>query len=71
MARRRHVLELSAEPYRIRGTVHMPPGADPLRYLRAAPQGWVPVTDATVVEADGSGYETEVVLVHMTHVSRL
>ncbi len=71
MARRRHVLEFSAEPYRIRGTVHMPPGADPLRYLRAAPQGWAALTDATIVEADGSGYEVEVLLVHMTHVSRL
>lgn len=71
MARRRHVLEMLAPPYRIVGTVHMPPGADPVRYLRAVPHRWVAVTNATILEEDGSGYSAEVVLVHLEHVSRM
>lgn len=71
MARRRHILELEAPPYRVRGTVHMPPGADPARYLRAAPQRWTALTKATIVSGDhDAGYEIEILLVNMEHVAR-
>ncbi len=71
MSRRRHVLEMSAPPYRVRGTVHMPPGADPVRYLRATSQRWTAVTKATIHSGgDGEGYQIDVLLVNMEHVSR-
>jgi hypothetical protein len=72
MARRRHVLELTAGPYRLRGIVHMPPAADPTRYLRAASQRWIPLTKATIVSGDDNdGYEIDVLLVNMDHVARV
>ena len=71
IARRRHVLEMSAGPYRLRGTVHMPAGADPPRYLRAASQHWIAMTKATIVSgADDEGYEIDALLVNMDHVAR-
>ena len=71
IARRRHVLEITAGPYQVRGTVHMPPGADPPRYLRAASQHWIAVTKATITNGeDNDGYAIDALLVNMDHVAR-
>jgi hypothetical protein len=71
IARRHHALDLTAPPYRIHGVVHMPHGADPTRYLRAAPQKWIAVTDSTIVTGpDGDGFEIDVLLVNMDYVAR-
>ena len=71
IARRRHVLEMRAGSYEIRGVVHMPPGADPRRYVRATSQRWLAVTKATVVDGDnGEAYEIGALLVNMEHITR-
>jgi len=69
MARRRHVLELEAPPYHITGTVHMPPGADPARYARAAPHRWLALTQATI-EFAGNVFKVEVLLANLDRVLR-
>ena len=70
IARRRHVLEMGAGPYEIRGVVHMPPGADPQRYVRATSQRWI-ATKGTVVDGDnGEAYEIGALPVNMEHVTR-
>ena len=71
MARRRHILELTAGPYLLRGVVHMPAGADPARYLRATPQRWTALTHATLLRPNqDDGDEFDVLLVNMEHVAR-
>ena len=70
VTRRRHVLDLSAPPYRLSGVAHMPPGADPTRYAAAASQRWLALTDASVLNEDGSGFEVDVLLVNMDWVAR-
>ena len=70
MARRRHVLELDAPPYRISGTAYMPAGADPARYARSAPQRWLALTNATVL-SDSDEFGVEVLLVNLDHVHRI
>jgi len=71
MARRRHVLELKAGPYEITGTVHMPPGADPARYARAAPLRWLAMTNATIsIRGSTDAFAVDVLLVNLDHVTR-
>ena len=71
MARRRHVLELTAGPYEITGTVHMPPGADPARYARAAALRWLPMTNATIAtQGNTDAFAVDVLLVNLDHVTR-
>jgi hypothetical protein len=69
MARRRHVVELRAGPYRFSGTVHMPAGADPDRYVGSTAQRWLPLTRCTVAGPDGE-WEVEVVIVNLDHAAR-
>jgi hypothetical protein len=70
MSRRRHAVELFAEPYLISGIAHMPPGADPIRYARSTPLRWLPLTRCTV-RAENQEWEVEVVIVNLDHVARL
>jgi hypothetical protein len=70
-ARRRHPVEVTAHPYRVHGIGHLPLGADPVRYVRAASQRWLPVTDSTIVtESDGEGFQIDVLLINMDYVVR-
>jgi hypothetical protein len=70
MSRRRHAVELFAEPYLFGGIAHMPPGADPIRYAKSTPLRWLPLTRCTVRTEDQE-WEVEVVIVNLDHVSRL
>ena len=67
--RRRQSFELRAAPYRITGTAHMPPGSDPVRYVRGASRRWLPLTEC-VVEMGSDAWEVDVVIVNLRHVSR-
>ena len=69
VSRRRHVMELVADPYVFSGTAHMPPGADPLRYAAGASQRWLPLTRCTVSKGDDT-WAVEVLLVNLDRVSR-
>lgn len=70
MSRRRHAVELFAEPYLFSGIAHMPPGADPIRYAGSTPLRWLPLTRCTV-RGEDQEWEVEVVIVNLDHVSRL
>ena len=69
VSRRRHPLEVAAGPYKVRGIVHLPVGADPRRYVSSTGRRWLPLTECTVSEADGE-WAVEVVIVNLDHVSR-
>ena len=69
VARRHHVLEIDAGPYRVRGVAHLPLGADPERYVASAPRKWLPLTDCTV-GAGGDEWEVEVVILNLDYASR-
>lgn len=69
MARRRHAVELTAGPYVIEGTAHMPPGADPMRYVDNTSLRWLPLTHCTVRTADADR-SVAVLVVNLEHVRR-
>jgi hypothetical protein len=69
MARRRHAVELSAGRYVIEGTAHMPPGADPMRYVDNTSLRWLPLTHCTVRTAEDD-WSVEVLVVNLEHVRR-
>ena len=69
MARRRHAVELSAGPYLIEGTAHMPPGADPIRYVGSTSVRWLPLTHCTVRTA-ADDWSVDVLVVNLEHVRR-
>ena len=43
VSRRRHPMEVEAGPYRVIGTVHLPIGADPRRYVVPTGRRWLPL----------------------------
>ena len=67
--RRRQPFNLSAASYRIAGTAHMPPGADPVRFVRSPSRHWLPLTEC-IVELGDDAWAVEVVIVNLEHVSR-
>lgn len=69
LARRHHALDIEAGPYRLRGTAHMPLGADPHRYLFSTGRRWLPLTDCTVAVGDDA-FAVDVVIVNMDHAAR-
>jgi hypothetical protein len=69
VARRQHVVEIRAGPYRVSGVAHLPLGADPERYVASAPRRWLPLTHCTV----GTGVDewaVETVIVNLDYASR-
>jgi hypothetical protein len=69
VARRQHVVEIAAGPYRVRGTVHMPLGADPERYIASSGRHWVPLTSCTVATGEDE-WAVDVVIVNLDHAAR-
>ena len=69
VTRRHHLLEIDAGPYRVHGTAHMPPGADPQRYLGSTGRRWLPLTNCTV-EAGDDAFAVDVVIVNMDYAAR-
>jgi hypothetical protein len=69
VSRRRHPIEVEAGPYRVTGTVHLPIGADPRRYVATTGRRWLPLTDCTV-SAAAEEWAVEVVIVNLDHASR-
>lgn len=69
VSRRRHPIEVEAGPYRVSGTVHLPIGADPRRYVATTGRRWLPLTDCTV-SAAADEWAVEVVIVNLDHASR-
>jgi hypothetical protein len=67
--RRRQPFDLRAGSYRITGTAHIPPGADPFRYVKTVSRRWLPLTDCTVQFGDDA-WAVEVVIVNLRHVSQ-
>jgi hypothetical protein len=69
VSRRQHAVEIEAGPYRVRGIAHLPPGADPHRYVASAPRKWLPLTDCTV-RTSTDDFAVEVVIVNLDYASR-
>ena len=69
VSRRRHPIEVEAGPYRVSGTVHLPIGADPRRYVATTGRRWLPLTDCTV-SAPADEWAVDVVIVNLDHASR-
>ena len=69
VSRRNHPIEVEAGPYTVKGTVHLPVGADPRRYVASTGRRWLPLTECTVAAADGE-WAVEVVIVNLDHASR-
>ena len=69
VSRRRHPVEVEAGPYRVHGTVHLPIGADPKRYVATTGRRWLPLTDCTV-SAAADEWAVAVVIVNLDHASR-
>ena len=69
MSRRRHPIEVEAGPYRVTGTVHLPIGADPRRYVATTGRKWLPLTECRVVAAEEE-WAVEVVIVNLDFASR-
>lgn len=67
--RRLHPLEVEAGPYRVNGTVHLPMGADPRRFMASTGRKWLPLTDCRVA-AGNDEWAVEVVIVNLDHASR-
>ena len=66
---RLHAVEIHAGPYRVNGTVHMPVGADPTRYVASSPRRWLPLTKCTVA-AGNDEWAVDVVIVNLDHATR-
>jgi hypothetical protein len=69
VARRQHAVEIEAGRYRVSGTAHLPPGADPERYVASAGRQWLPLTDCTVAVGDDE-WAVDVAIVNLDHASR-
>lgn len=69
VSRRRHPIEVEAGPYRVRGTVHLPIGADPRRYVATTGRKWLPLTECRVMAAEDE-WAVEVVIVNLDFASR-
>lgn len=69
VSRRQHAVEFIAGPYRVSGIAHLPPGADPERYIASTPRKWLPLTDCTVA-TDSDQWAVDVVIVNTDHASR-
>jgi hypothetical protein len=69
VSRRRHLVELRAGLYRITGTVHLPTGSDPLRYIRTVGRQWLPLTNCTI-EFGPDGWTVDTLIVNLDQVSR-
>ena len=69
VSRRRHPIEVEAGPYRVRGTVHLPIGADPRRYVATTGRKWLPLTQCRVMAAEDE-WAVEVVIVNLDFASR-
>jgi hypothetical protein len=69
VSRRQHPVEVTAGPYRVGGIAHLPPGADPERYMSSYPRKWLPLTDCTVA-TEGDEWAVEVVIVNTDHATR-
>lgn len=69
VSRRRHLVEVDAGPYRVRGTAHLPLGADPQRYVATTGRRWLPLTECTV-SAAADEWAVEVVIVNLDHARR-
>jgi hypothetical protein len=69
VSRRLHPLEVEAGPYRVRGIMHLPVGADPQRYVASTGRQWLPLTDCTVTAVDDE-WSVAVVIVNLDHASR-
>jgi hypothetical protein len=69
VSRRRHPVEIEAGPYRVIGTVHLPIGADPRRYVATTGRRWLPLTECTVTAAE-EDWAVAVVIVNLDHASR-
>lgn len=69
VSRRRHPIAVEAGPYRVTGTVHLPIGADPRRYVATTGRRWLPLTECTV-SAAAEAWAVAVVIVNLDHASR-
>ena len=69
VSRRHHPVEVEAGPYRVKGTVHLPVGADPRRYVASTGRRWLPLTECTVSDAEGD-WAVDVVIVNLDHAIR-
>ena len=69
VARRQHAIEIDAGPYRVHGTVHLPLGADPRRYVGGTGRRWLPLTNCTVALGDDA-FAVDVVIVNMDYAVR-
>jgi hypothetical protein len=69
VSRRRHPVEVDAGPYRVKGIVHLPLGADPRRYVASTGRRWLPLTECTVSTGDDE-WAVEVVIVNLDHALR-
>ena len=69
VARRQYAVKMEAGPYRLCGIAHLPPGADPERYVASAPRRWLPLTGCTVAVGDDD-WAVEVGIVNLDHASR-
>lgn len=69
VSRRRHPVEVDAGPYRMKGTVHLPIGADPRRYVASTGRRWLPLTECRVSDAEDE-WAVEVVIVNLDHAIR-
>jgi hypothetical protein len=67
VSRRRHRVALVAAQYRIVGTAHMPPGADPIRFVERTSQRWLPLTECSIIVWDDE-YAVDVAIVNLAHV---
>ena len=69
VTRRRHPVLFDAGPYTVKGTAHLPVGADPRRYVASTGRRWLPLTECTVSGAGGD-WAVEVVIVNLEFASR-
>ena len=69
VARRHHAIEIEAGPYRVQGIAHLPPGADPERYVASTGRRWLPLTGCTVAIGEDE-WAVEVIIVNLDHASR-
>jgi hypothetical protein len=69
VSRRHHPVEVEAGPYRVKGIMHLPVGADPKRYVASTGRRWLPLTECTVTDGEGE-WAVEVVIVNLDHATR-
>lgn len=69
ISRRMHPVEVQAGPYHVRGTLHLPIGADPARYVASTSRWWLPLTSC-VVSTGEDQFEVAVMIVNLDHAQR-